>query len=470
MGRHALSRRRLFQVTAFVGVGALVAACAPAATSTPVPISKPAAPAAPAQSAPVAPTAAPAAQPKPAGRPGVEVNIIAAKWVIDEWKLPDWVQAYNKIGPNQVNLEQVPDGWEAKVMAMIRSGDVQWDGNGIMTPFVRKVQWAESGMVQSVDQFTAGSNVDGAKELLGDLVPTIKQDITYKGKVYGVPYSVEAIGLMWYREPLAAVGYNDVPATWDDTLDAAKKVGAKFKDEQITPIAWVGAIHTGIQGLMHTATKTPYTDEGLLDITGPAGQKALSWMQTLVKEGVTPPHGSDGYLELWQRAKLSMLLAQNSRGVWAQRVHGPEKADTGKLPLPAKGVVNAGSPFWSNTFVLFEKAKQPQAYVDFLIWLLGPKNPEVHKAIIDSGKAPTLNSIYKSLVEPNATFRWMAQHRDMIADSVPYPENTFWEIQNSKITPWITKLMAKDSKLTPEEAMANALKEIKEEIAKQKVK
>ena len=81
----------------------------------------------------------------------------------------------------------------------------------------------------------------------------------------------------------------------------------------------------------------------------------------------------------------------------------------------AKGAANAGSPFWSNTFVVFEKAKQPQAYVDFLIWLLGPKNADVHKAIIESGKAPTLNSVYKSQVETNPVFKWMALHRDMIA-------------------------------------------------------
>jgi ABC-type glycerol-3-phosphate transport system substrate-binding protein len=466
-----MSRRALVGLGALGWAGGMLAACAPAPAPTATPAPKPAEKAAekPAAAEPTKP-AAPAAKAPAAGKAGVEVNLMAAKWVIDEWRLPDWIDAYNKMGPNKVNLEQVPDGWEAKVQAAIRSGDVAWDGVGIMTPFINKVQYVEGGMIQGADQYIGGSNVDGAKELLGDMVPTIKQDITYKGKVYGVPYSVEAIGLMFYRDPLAAVGYKEAPATWDDTLDASKKVGDRFKTEQITPIAWVGAIHTGIQGLTHAATKNPYDADGLLDVTGEAAQKALRWMQLLFKEGVTPPHGSDGYLELWQRAKLSMLLAQNSRGVWAQRVHGPEKADTAKLPLPAKGAASAGSPFWSNTFVVFEKAKQPQAYVDFLIWLLGPKNADVHKAIIESGKAPTLNSIYKSQVETNPVFKWMALHRDMIADSVPYPENAFWAIQNSKINPWITKLMEKDTTLTPEEAMANALKETKEEIAKQKVK
>lgn len=472
-----LSRRTLFAGASLWSAGAILAACGGSAAPTSTAAPKAAAPTAapkPAEKTaekPAATTAATAAaQTKPAGQAGAQVNLVAAKWVIDEWKLTDWIEQYNKMGGAKVTLEQQPEGWEPKVMAMIRAGDVQWDGVGIMTPFIDKVKWAESEMIQPIDQYISVSSVDGAKDLLADMVPTIKQDVTYKGKVYGIPYSVEAIGLMWYREPLSAVGHKEAPTTWNDTLDAARKIGEQLKSQQITPLAWVGAIHTSIQALTHSATKTPYTSDGLLDITGEGGIKALSWMHELFKAGVTPPHGSDGYLELWQRAKLSMLLAQNSRGVWAQRVHGADKADTAKLPLPAKDAPNGGSPFWSNTFVTLNKAKQPQAYNDFLIWLLGPKNKEVHTAIIASGKAPTLNSVYKSLVEPNQQFRWMTAHRDMIANSAPYPENAFWGIQNAKIMPWITKLMDKDTTLSPEQAMKNALQEVKDEVAKQKVR
>jgi ABC-type glycerol-3-phosphate transport system substrate-binding protein len=162
-------------------------------------------------------------------------------------------------------------------------------------------------------------------------------------------------------------------------------------------------------------------------------------------------------------------MAQNSRGVWAQRIFGPDKADTGSLPVPAKGNPHAGSPFWSNTFVVFQGAKNAQQLVDFYIWLLGPKNDSVQQAVIESGKAPVLNSIYKSKIENNARFRWMAAFRDLIAASVPYPENTFWSIQHSKIMPWVSKLMEPGTTLSPEEAMRSALQEVKEEVAKQKV-
>jgi len=413
-----------------------------------------------------------------AGRPAeapakgrVEVGLIAARWVIDEWGLPQWVEQYNKESPSaMIKLEQVPDGWQAKVLSMIREGSLVWDGVGIMTPFIDKVQWVESGMIQPIDQYVQVSTVDGAKTILGDLVPTVKQDVTYKGQIYGIPYSVEAIGLMWYTEYLGGIGLREPPGTWDALLDAAKKIQIQFRSQEVVPFAWVPAIHTSLQALIHAATDKPYTSEGLLDITGPASMRALRFMRSLVEEGLTPPHGSDGYLDLWQRSKLALLLAQNSRGVWAQRIFGPDKADTGPVPVAMRGGPQSGTPFWSNTFVVFNGAKHPQQLVDFYIWLLGPKNDKVQQAIIESGKAPVLDSIYKSKIENNQRFRWMARFRDLIAASVPYPENTFWSIQNSKIMPWINRLMEKGSTLSLEEAMNNALQEIREEVAKQKVR
>lgn len=436
---------------------------------------------APATAPPAQPTSAPTQAPQtaaakptaanpPASKNKVTIELTAADWVIQEWKLPDWVKAYNDLGGNQVNLTKTVDGWDTKVLAMIRQGDVLWDGVGIMTPFIDKVKWVETEMIQPVEALIQSSVADDAKKITSDWVPTIKQDISYKGKVYGIPYSVEAIGQMWLTEFLTGVGINENPATWSETLDATLKIKEKYASQQVTPYAWSNGLHTSLQALMHSAMKNPYTTEGLLDITSDSSLKACDWLINLVKGGVTPPHGSDGTIDLWQKRKLALLLAQNSRGVWAQRIFGMSAAGTGVLPVPEKGGPNSGSPFWSNTFVLLNKAKHPQETVDFYVWLLGPSNKEVWQAIISSGKAPVLSSTYTSMIENNADYKWMAAFRDMIANSVPYPENTFWAIQNAKIMPWISKMLTAPFNLSAQEAMESALKEIKDEVAKQKVK
>jgi multiple sugar transport system substrate-binding protein len=412
----------------------------------------------------------PAVANQPSSKGPVTVELIAADWVIQEWKLPDWVKKYNDLGGNKINLTQTTDGWDTKVLAMIRQGDVLWDGVGIMTPFIDKVKWVETGMIQPVDAFIQSSTADDAKRIMSDWLPTIKDDISYKGKVYGVPYSVEAIGQMWLTEFLDGIGLKANPATWSETLDAATKIREKYQSQQVTAYAWVNGLHTSLQALIHSGSKTPYTSDGLLDITGEVSLKACEWMINLVKNGLTPPHGSDGAIDIWQKRKLALLLAQNSRGVWAQRIFGMAAAGTGTVPLMEKGGANSGSPFWSNTFVVFNKAKHPQELVDFYIWLLGPSNKDVWQAIIASGKAPVLDSIYKSMIENSADYKWMADFRDVIANSVPYPENTYWEIQNAKIMPWISKMVSPPFNLSPQQAMESALKDVQAEVAKQKVK
>ncbi len=259
------------------------------------------------------------------------------------------------------------------------------------------------------------------------------------------------------------------PATWSETFDAAMKIKEKYQSQQVTTYGWAHAIHTSLQALIHSGTKTPYTSDGLLDITGDVSLKACDWMINLVKNSLTPPHGSDGVIDVWQKRKLALLLAQNSRGVWAQRIFGMSAAGTGALPQMEKGGANSGSPFWSNTFVVLNKAKHPQEMVDFYLWLLGPNNKDVWTAIIASGKAPVLNSTYKSMIENNGDYKWMADFLPVIAGSVTYPENTFWSIQNSKIMPWIDKMLTPPFNVSPQQAMEGALKDVKAEVAKQKV-
>jgi ABC-type glycerol-3-phosphate transport system substrate-binding protein len=404
-------------------------------------------------------------------QPRTEVKLVAFDWVINEWGLPKWIEQYNKLGgPTTVSLEQTPDGWQPKVLAMIRDGSLAWDGIGIMSTPADKVNWAESGTSQPIDQYVQASKTDGAKNVVADLVPTIKQDISYKGQLQGLPYSVEAIGFMWYTQYLQGIGMKEPPATWDDMQVMATKLLSQYRSQEVVPLGWPDALHTSLMALIYASTDKPFTADGLLDVTGQASMRSLRFMKTLVDGGMTPPKGSDGYLDLWQRSKLATLVAQNSRGVWAQRIFGPDKADTTTVPVATRGGPQAGTYFWNNTFAVFKGAKHPQELVDFYLWLLSPKNEPVQQAIIDSGKAPVYNSVYTAKIQPNAGLRWMATFRDLVAKSVPYPENAFRNLQNSKIMPWLQKYLDKGSTISPEDAMNSALVEVKEEVAKQVVK
>ncbi|MGH2458219.1 MAG: ABC transporter substrate-binding protein, partial [Chloroflexota bacterium] len=463
------SRRRFVGALATGGAMVLVAACSAGSPATSTPSSsmaaQPTAKATTASQAAANPVAA-----SPATASGkTTIELIADSWVIQEWDLPKWVKQYNANSKSQVNLTQSVTGWDTKVLAMIRQGNLLWDGHGIMTPFIEKVQDVETEMIQPVDGLIQSSTQPDAPKIVADLVPTIKSDISYKGKLYGIPYSVEAIGQMWLTQFTDGVGVKENPPTWSTTLDAAMKIKETYAASQkVTPYAFNQGLHTTLQALIHSGSKTPYTSDGLLDMTGAVSLKACDWLVSLAKNGLTPPHLWDGAYDLWQKKKLGLFLAQNSRGVWAQRIFGMSAAGTGAVPLMEQGSDSSGSPFWSNTFTVFNKAKHPQELVDFYVWLLGPSNKDVQQAIISSGKAPVFNSVYSSMIQNNADYKWMADFLPVIAGSMPYPENTFWNIQNAKILPWISKMASPPFSLTPAEAMQNALKDVQAEVAKQK--
>lgn len=405
------------------------------------------------------------------GKEKVTVELLCASWVIQEWKLPDWVKKYNAMGGDQVKVTQGPGtGWDTKVLAQIRQGNLTWDGHGIMTPFEDKVKNVEAGMLAPVDDLIKSSTQKDAKTIVSDMVSTIKEDITYKGKMYGIPYSVEAVGQMWINKYIDGIGLKGNPATWSDTLDASMKIKQKYESQKVTPYAFEKGLHDSLQALIQSGTKTPFTKDGLIDITGEVSLKACDWMVNMVKEGLTPPHLWDGGTDLWEKEKVGLYMGPNSRGVWAQRVFGPKAAGTGVTPLMKAGIANAGAPFWSNTFTVFNKAKHPQQLVDFYIWLLGPSNKDVQQAIIASGKSPVLNSIYKSMIDNSDQYKWMADFLPVIAESVPYPENPFWTIQNTAILPWISKMVSPPFSVSPEQAMAGALKDVQDQVSKQKVK
>ncbi len=65
-------------------------------------------------------------------------------------------------------------------------------------------------------------------------IPSSFNDLSYNGKVYGIPYSMLSTHVIYYNSKLLAdAGFNSFPATWAELLDMVSKLKAKG----ITPIA-----------------------------------------------------------------------------------------------------------------------------------------------------------------------------------------------------------------------------------------
>jgi multiple sugar transport system substrate-binding protein len=90
--------------------------------------------------------------------------------------------------------------------------------------------WAAAGWVVPLDD-VAPDKIAAYKP---QLAPFTLSDMTYKGKLYGLPYYADTISFLYNKKILADNGIA-VPQTWDDVMQAALKLQAKGME---TPIAY----------------------------------------------------------------------------------------------------------------------------------------------------------------------------------------------------------------------------------------
>jgi ABC-type glycerol-3-phosphate transport system substrate-binding protein len=142
------------------------------------------------------------------------------------WWTPNWSQAraqkladdFHKANPDiNVQLEvTTSNGLPQRVLTALQSGDAP-DIIEVQHPWVQG--YAESDLVQPLDD-TIQEKDDYNKAALN-------YD-TFDGKLYGIPYRIECVGVIYNLDDFKAAGLDPVnpPQTWEQWMDAAKKMTA----------------------------------------------------------------------------------------------------------------------------------------------------------------------------------------------------------------------------------------------------
>ena len=402
-----------------------------------------------------------------------QVRILLSSWAVGEIPFDRTAREFNSTRDDcEVKVQTTFEGWDTKVIAQINEGKLEWSAAGILTPFLVMYKWVKTGMVQPMEEYINASKQEGADQVLTDMIETIKEDGSFEGKFYSLAYSFENITFNWRVDYFNAVGVKEAPKTWDEWLSAClelKKWGAK---DQIYPTAFAGALWTDVGALICAATDKPYTEEGLIDWKSQAMIDSLAFYKKLiVEEELTPPHGTDGWLDAYYSGKVASVQAQSSRGVWGQNAFGTDKVATSPIALKEKGIANAGSVYWGNGVAILNKAPYPQEATDYLIYTMGPQNLDFQKTVIKTGKTPIYNSAYEKIIKGDPKFgvyRWMVEMLENVKKSVPAPRNNYYTIQHTMFKKHIVNFTEKGSTMSPEEVAELIYKDSKEEIAKQK--
>ncbi len=453
------SRRNFLIGTLGIGAGALLAACAPQQAAKPA--EKPAEKVAEAPKATEAPKAAP--------KKAQDIHFLCRSDIKPAYAADKAVETWNANNESKVILDEPPSGApvDVKIQAAQAAGDLVWDGYWVMVMPHDAVSWSKRQIIQPFDPYLESTKIPNANKILPAIIPSIKASCTYEGKIVGMPGNVGSVGLAWQWEALRAVGMNDQPYTWDEVYRVAKEI--KKAKPELVPFGSACTPLCDLWTMIWSAQKNPFDAKGLYDIRGEGAMKALEWLRKMVDEKLIYTEGVNTGLSQWLKGGWAMIICYDVAGTMAQKTFGVDKYETGINFFPNYPETNAGSPFWINSGVLLNKAKNPQGFTDFCCWWFGPDNDATGRQITEVAAKPCYTYMYEKFVKGRPEYAWEQKAIDLCAKSVPFPHNTTHGIQSSKASPWVQKVYDASQKFEPKVWMDSAYKDIEDEIAKQKL-
>lgn len=401
-----------------------------------------------------------------------DVHLLIRNDITSAYGAKNVVADWEKQFPSKVTLDEPPAGIDAsqKIQAAQAAGDLVWDGFAVMVAPWDTQSYVTRGIVQPLDDLIAASTVPNAKAVIDGIIPSIAASLKYQGKQYSIPGNVGSVALAWMTGPLKAAGITEDPVSWDEVHAAAAAIAKS--DSSLTPFDSAGSPLCDLWSMIWGASATPIGKDGLIDITGEASIAAINWMKMMVSENLMPPTRSSQTAAVnqnfqdWQKGTTAMITSFDVAATINQQTFGVDAAKNGLNMRQDKTKVQGGTPFWTNSMVVLNKAKNPQGMADFFLWWFSPDNEAAGKQIATVAAKPCYQYTYDKFIKDNPAYQWEANAIDVVRASVPFPSDLYNTIQSQATQPWLEKAIS--GQTDPATAMAGAAKDIQDQIAKLK--
>lgn len=244
-----------------------------------------------------------------------------------------------------------------------------WDVYVGMTPFVEMAALIQSGAIEPWDKYIP-------KSVVNDLIPSIRAEATYQGKIWSFPFLLDIIIQAWNGELVKKAGLdpNKRPKTWDEFIANARKVVSS----KAAPYGAVFDAHgwRSLAPIAHTFNPNVYTPAGLFDFTSDAAVNALEIMKRLmevapknileegkVDGGVNTTPDEEAFAA---RQAAYYIKYQNAPTRFAGTWPNPAVLHIAGLPKSRGG---GGTVFWNTGAALFkygENKRLAANYMEFL--------------------------------------------------------------------------------------------------------
>ena len=363
-----LSRRQFLQMTALAGLGlsgvnALAACAAPQATTAPT--AAPTAAAAVPTAAAVVPTAA------AAGRP---LTPSFYQWIVD---LHPGIPDVNAQFPG-LNFQIAPvAGFDvARFIAEGKQKNSTWDVYVGMTPFVEMASLIKADVIEPWDNYIP-------KDVLDDIIPSIRAEGTVDGKLYGWPFLLDIIVQGYDSAITTKAGIADTPpADWDEYLADAKKVvdsGAARYGCTFDAHGWRSLCPITHSISTNTYYKLPGdTNSGMLfDFTSEPALQALDIMKKMLdlsSANALQPGATDGGVNstpdeiAFAAQQVGYYIKyQNAPLRMAAKWTDPSALKLGALPKQKGG--EGSTVFWNTGAALFKWGQNKEKAAEYMVAL-----------------------------------------------------------------------------------------------------
>jgi ABC-type glycerol-3-phosphate transport system substrate-binding protein len=439
--RNQLSRRKFLAAAGSVSVAAWLAACAAPAGS---------------------PGGSTGAESSGSAQAPRDINFLVRADIRAAYAAEAAADSWNSEFEQKVILDEPAGAVDTKIQAALAAGDMIWDGFAVIEGPWSINSWVERGLIQPLDDLIAVSTIPDADKVTPAIIPSVLESSKYEGKQYTIPGNVGSVALGWFWEPLQAAGV-EAPETWDEVRAAAEKI--KEAAPEWTPFDAACNPLCNQIAMIWGATDSPLTSDGLVDWTGEASIAALEWQQQMVADGLMPGIHTESFGN-WLKGGTAIMTSFDVHGTMAQQTFGVDAATTGLNIRREKGDPKAGAPFWLNGSVVLEGANNPQGMIDFYLWWFGPSNKATGQQIATVAAKPAYQYTYDEFIATDPAQQWQLDGIELVRNSVPFPANLYWGIQNTAAGPWIERAKDPSNNLSAAEALESALAEMRAEIDK----
>lgn len=343
--------------------------------------------------------------------------------------MPQIVDAFNKSHADQIKLDIIPTGEMVQKYATAVAGGTAPDG--LSLDLIYTPAFASAGQLEDITDWATSLPYFKA------LSPAHVRTGTYKGRIYGLPFSADSSVLIWNKTLFKKAGLDPDkgPTNWAEIEADAEKVNALGGDIH-------GFYFSGACGGCNIFTFTPLVwasggdvlseDGSKATLTDPKLREAIEFYRGMVKKGLVPEGAQTDTGANFFAAFASGTIGISPSGAFAIGALNTQYKDIdyGVTFLPGK---NGG---WSSfaggdNFVFTKGTKKAKILEEFLDYAY---SLEGQTLLASRGSLPVRGDLAKEALK-NLDPRYAIAAEAMANGRTPYSV-VFNDIINSANGPW----------------------------------